>query len=138
MNAFGWALATALIWGAVPILEKLGLAKTAPTIALFYRSLGVVIGLIFLGLFAVKPAELKAVDTRSIFLLVLAGFLASFVAQITFYNGLKMGEVSKVVPISGSYHLIAFFLSILLLGETLTVIKLVGVFLIVSGVWLLR
>jgi len=138
MNAFWWAILTACIWGVVPILEKLGLAKIDPFVALFYRCLGVLLGLLFLGIFIVKPQELKAVTPRAIILLVVAGFLASFVAQITFYHGLKIGEVSRVVPIAGTYYLISFLLGIFLLGETLTLVKASGLLLIVAGVWLLK
>lgn len=138
MNAFWWAILTACIWGVVPILEKLGLAKTDPFVALFYRCLGVLLGILFLGIFIVKPDQLKAVPPREIIMLVCAGFLASFVAQITFYHGLKIGEVSRVVPIAGMYYLIAFILGIFLLGETLTILKGLGILLITVGVWLLR
>lgn len=138
MNAFWWAILTACIWGVVPILEKLGLAKVDPFVALFYRCLGVLLGLLFLGIFIVKPNDLKAVSPRAIIMLICAGFLASFVAQITFYHGLKIGEVSRVVPIAGMYYLIAFILGIFLLGETLTIVKGLGILLITAGVWLLR
>jgi len=138
MNAFMWAILTACIWGIVPLIEKFCLVKTEPFVALFYRCLGVIIGIILLGAFMIKPAEIKSVDFRTGGLLILAGFLASFLAQITFYHALKIGEVSKVVPISGTYHLIAFMLGILLLGEALTVSKAIGVILVVSGVWFLR
>jgi len=138
MNAFWWAILTACIWGVVPILEKLGLAKIDPYVALFYRCLGVLIGILFLGLFAVKPAQLKAVSPKAIIVLVIAGFLASFLAQITFYHGLKMGEVSRVVPIAGTYYLITFVLGIFLLGEAITLMKVCGIVLIVAGMWFLR
>ncbi|MCX5681531.1 MAG: hypothetical protein NT079_04550 [Candidatus Omnitrophica bacterium] len=48
MNSFLWAILTACIWGVVPILEKLGLTNISSSIGLFYRSLGVVLVLIFL------------------------------------------------------------------------------------------
>ncbi|MBU1084454.1 MAG: EamA family transporter, partial [Candidatus Omnitrophica bacterium] len=83
-------------------------------------SLGVLIGLVFLGTVVLKPAQIKAVDVRTVMILISAGFLASFAAQIVFYHGLKIGEVSKVVPIAGSYYLISFILSLLLLRETFT------------------
>ncbi|MFH1412272.1 MAG: EamA family transporter [Candidatus Omnitrophota bacterium] len=120
MEAFWWALGTACIWGVVPIMEKIGLTKIEPMVALFYRSLGVLIGLVFLGTVVLKPAQIKAVDVRTVMILISAGFLASFAAQIVFYHGLKIGEVSKVVPIAGSYYLISFILSLLLLRETFT------------------
>jgi len=138
MNAYSWAILTACIWGIVPILEKLGLHKVDPFTALFYRCIGVLVGLFLLGTFVVKPAQLKAVDGRSMLFLVLSGFLASFVAQITFYHGLKIGEVSRVVPISGTYPLVAFILSFLILGEAFTLSRFAGITLIVTGAWLLR
>ena len=138
MNAFVWAMLTACVWGIVPVLEKMGLTKVEPFVALFYRCLGVVIGIVLLGTFIVKPEELKAVSLKSILLLVLSGFLASFVAQITFYHGLKIGHVSKMVPLSGTYPLIAFVLSILICREPVTLSKIFGIILIVSGVWMLR
>jgi len=129
---------TACIWGIVPILEKFGLAKLSPFTALFYRCLGVLLGIVLLGIFAVRPNDVKSVDVRTLLILVAAGFLASFVAQVTFYHALKIGEVSRVVPISGAYHLIAFVLGILVFKEAVTPAKIAGVLLVVSGVWLLR
>ncbi|MFC1592602.1 EamA family transporter [Candidatus Omnitrophota bacterium] len=138
MTAFIWALLAACIWGIVPLLEKIGLAKAEPLAGLFYRSMGVIIGLLLLGVFMFKPQEIKAVDLRSASFLILGGFLASIVAQICFYNSLKIGEVSRVVPISGSYPLIAFVLGVLFLGESISLIKTGGVLLIVLGIWALK
>ncbi|RJP28025.1 MAG: hypothetical protein C4533_06005 [Candidatus Omnitrophota bacterium] len=137
MNAFLWAILAAAIWGCVPLLEKLGLLRTDPLVGLFYRCIGVVIGLLSL-LFFLKPAQIKSVDIRSKIFLILAGILASFVAQIAFYNALKKGDVSKVVPISGSYPFISFLLGILLLNESFTPVKFIGVTLVVMGIWVLK
>ncbi|MFZ5801627.1 MAG: EamA family transporter [Candidatus Omnitrophota bacterium] len=138
MSAFLWSILAAVIWGLVPILEKAGLVNVRPLAGLFYRCFGVVIGVILLGLFMVKPEDIRAVEVRSVVLLILSGFLASFVAQICFYNGLKLGDVSKVVPISGSYPLIAFLLGVLFLGESLSVWKIAGAVLVIAGIWLLK
>jgi len=138
MNAFIWAILAAVIWGAVPLLEKLGLTKSQPLAGLFYRCLGVLIGLLLLGLFMLKPQEIKAVDSRSIIFLILGGFLASFVAQICFYNSLKIGEVSRVVPVAGAYPLITFILGVLFLGESINPVKTAGALLIIIGIWALK
>lgn len=138
MNAFWWAIVTALIWGIVPILEKVGLSRVDPFTALFFRCLGVVLGVIMLSFFIVKPQAIRSVDAKTVVLLVLSGFLASFVAQITFYHGLKIGDVSKVVPISGSYYLVAFVLGLILFKEVVTAQKIVGMVLVAVGVWFLR
>ncbi|MFH1413430.1 MAG: EamA family transporter [Candidatus Omnitrophota bacterium] len=138
MNAFLWAVIAAMIWGVVPLIEKTGLAKAEPMPGLFYRSLGVLIGLLLLGLFMVKPQEIKSLDPRSIGFLVLGGFLASIVAQFCFYNSLKFGEVSRVVPIAGSFPMITFILGVLFFGESFTFLKASGVVLIVLGIWALK
>jgi len=138
MSAISWAILTACIWGVVPVLEKTGLKNVDSITGLFYRCIGVVMGLIFLSLFMIKPQQLKAVDAKSIGLLILSGILASLVAQLTFYKCLKMGEISRVVPISASYPLIAFLLGIFIFREKLTFVKGMGMFLIISGIWALR
>ena len=138
MNQFVWAILAALVWGVVPLLEKLGLTKVDPLMGLFYRCIGVVIGCLILGTFLIKSGSVKPVDSRSFIFLVLAGFLASIIAQIFFYNGLKVGEVSRVVPIAGSFPLVAFILSWLLLGESISLLKILGVLSIIFGIWALK
>lgn len=138
MDAFSWAILTACIWGVVPILEKLGLAHISPVVGLFYRCLGVVLGLVLLPLFAFKLEEVRSVDLRSIIFLVTAGFLASFLAQITFYNGLKLGDVSKIVPISASYPLITFILGLIIFKENFSMMKVLGVLSVVVGIWAIK
>ena len=138
MNAFTWAILASLMWGIVPLFEKLGLQGVRPIVGLFYRCLGVTIGLLLLGLFMVKPEEIKSVELRSVVLLVLAGFIASFVGQICFYNSLKVSEVSRVVPIAGSFPLIAFMLGVIFLGESVNLHKLIGALLVIIGIWMLK
>ncbi|HNX90465.1 MAG TPA: EamA family transporter [Candidatus Omnitrophota bacterium] len=138
MDAFLWALLTAFIWGGVPLLEKAGLSRIDPVVGLFYRCLGVVIGVVCLSIFVVKPVHMKTADLKSIIFLVLAGFLASFVAQVTFYQGLKVGEVSKVVPISAMYYVISFVLGIVVLKESVTPAKVLGIIMMIGGAWLIK
>lgn len=140
MKAFYFALMTAVVWGIVPILEKMGVTRVVvPTAGILIRSCGVIIGVSILAIFnkdAVRIA-LKA-DSHTIFLLVLSGFMASIIGQIFFYNALKVGEASKVVPIAGTYPLVAFVLGIIFLGETLTFVKAGGVIFVILGLILLR
>lgn len=138
MTAFGWALLAAVVWGFCPLLEKAGLSQVRPMAGLFYRSMGVLIGLVLLALFWVKPEEIKSVDARSALILALAGFLASFVGQYFFYNALRLGEASRLAPIGGSYPFVTFIVGVLILGESATPMKLAGVVMIAAGVWLLK
>lgn len=126
------------LWGIAPIFEKTGLKGATPLAGLFYRCVGVVLGIVILGIFMVKPQEIRAVGLRSALLLIAGGFLASFIAQICFYNALKLGQVSRIVPISASYPFIAALLGVLLLGESVNAFKIGGALLIIAGVWMLK
>ncbi len=138
MTAFGWALVSACVWGMVPMIEKAGLAQNSPNAAVVVRSLGVVIGLIAFSVVQSPWAALQGMRGRSALLLALAGFLASFVGQLMFYRALRVGEVSQVTPVAGAYPLVAAVLGWLLLRESFTPARLLGVAFIVAGVALLR
>ncbi|KJJ85985.1 membrane protein containing DUF6, transmembrane [Candidatus Omnitrophus magneticus] len=138
LDAFLLAVLAALIWGIVPVLEKIGMAKISPFTALFYRCVGVFIGAFLLLIFIIRPEDIKAADTKAIALLILSGFLASVVATIAFYHALKAGDISKVVPIGAAYPLVSFILGIAILHEQFTLIKVAGVVLITCGIWLLK
>ena len=122
----------------MPFLEKLGLAQTDPIAGVFYRCLGIIAGFVIFGFFIFKPADIRTVDLRSILFLVTAGFLASFLAQLTFYQGLKLGEVSKIVLISASYPFITFIIGVILFKENLSLIKCLGVFSVIAGIWAIK
>ncbi len=138
MTAYYLALLTALLWGIVPILEKVGLRQAPPLAGLAVRSAGVILGLLFLLIFSPPWPELAKMPPKTIVCLLSAGLLASFIAQIAFYHALKVGQVSMVVPISGSYPLIAFILGILILGEKLTLAKTFGAAFVIAGIFLLK
>jgi transporter family protein len=139
MSAYLWALLASLVWGCVPFIEKLGLLKLDPVVGLFYRCLGVVVGISML--FIWKAAAIKSsfgeLHAGMIYLLV-GGFLASVVGQIFFYNALKSGEASMVVPLAASYPLLSFLLGVLFLGEKVTLAKAGGLAFILMGIVLLK
>jgi len=139
MTPFMWALLTAITWGFVPIIEKMGLAKISPMIGLFYRCLGVVIGIVLL--LAIENKAIRQSFSAlhpGMLLLIGGGFLASVVGQIFFYMGLKNGESSQVVPLAASYPLVTFILAAILLGEKVTISKIVGLVFIVLGIFFLK
>ncbi|MBF0254080.1 MAG: DMT family transporter, partial [Candidatus Omnitrophica bacterium] len=99
---------------------------------------GVCAGLLVLMAFMVKPEALKGADLKSVLLLVAGGFLANIVAQLFFYKGLETGQLSRIVPVVGTYPLVSFVLGIVFLGEPITLAKAGGVACIMSGLWLLN
>ncbi|MFA5060618.1 MAG: EamA family transporter [Candidatus Omnitrophota bacterium] len=139
MKPYIWALMTALVWGCVPVLEKLGLAKMPVLVGIFYRSFGVIIGMMLIVFFKFNLLKESLANIPfGVFYLVVGGFLASVVGQIMFYHALQGGEASKVVPLAASYPLISFLIGAIFLGESVTAAKLGGLFFIILGVILLK
>jgi transporter family protein len=85
-----------------------------------------------------KAGELAHLEIRNIFFLVTGGLIAGFFGQLALYNALKVGEASIVVPISATYPLITLIIAVLFLGESVTLTKVLGIILVISGVALLR
>lgn len=138
MTWFFWALLTALFWGLGPIFAKLGLVKSDPFTALLLRSLGVFAALVIWGLATARFSALKEVEPRTWSLLIAEGMAASVFGHFAYYNALKLGKISSVVPITTSYPLLAMLLAVLLLGDRLTLGRGLGGALIVLGVFLIQ
>jgi uncharacterized membrane protein len=51
---------------------------------------------------------------------------------------LKMEATSKIVPIAACHPLVTVLLSVLVLKEGVTVHRVIGTALIVSGIWLVK
>ena len=138
MSAFFWALMTSLIWGIVPLMEKVGLGGAPPLVGVMTRNLGVIVGMIVFGICWSPWSGMRALSGTSILLLAGGGFLASFVGQLMFYRALQSGALSQVTPVAGAYPLVAALLGWCLLKEPLTITRVVGVLCVVLGVILLR
>ncbi|MDD5019133.1 MAG: GRP family sugar transporter [Candidatus Omnitrophica bacterium] len=139
MKSYYFALLTALVWGLVPVFEKIGLSRLTPAAGIFVRCLAVSSGAIVLLI--ARPQiipELAQTPFRYIALIIFGGFTANFIGQLLFYNALKDGDVSRVTPIAGAYPLVAFLLGVLILGEGLTVMKVLGIVCVLLGIFLLR
>nr|MBU1328033.1 EamA family transporter [Candidatus Omnitrophota bacterium] len=139
MKPFYFAILAAVVWGIAPVMEKIGLKNIEPLSGVIVRSSGIIVGAVILAVFNnnIFKSALKA-DPKTIFFLFLGGILASILGQIFFYNALKHGEVSKMVPIAATYPLVSFLLGLLFFGESFTILKGLGIGFVILGVFLLR
>jgi len=131
-------LLTAVLWGATPILEKLGLAKTQPLTGITIRSIAVVVALLSYLAFTGKLKAAFTADAKTIIIFSVSGVLAGLVGMITYFTALKAGATSEIVPIAATYPLVTAILSVLILGEQITPFRIMGTVLIVVGVWLVQ
>jgi bacterial/archaeal transporter family protein len=134
---FFYALLAALSFGIAPIFEKLGLARTEPTMALLIRAgiTTLLVSLFMLG--SAKPGTWVMPDGRSLMYIVLGGVFGVLFAQFFYFKALQYGEVGRVMPVVGSFPVLAFLLSVIIFGETITLAKAAGIVFVVVGVVLL-
>jgi transporter family protein len=131
-------IVTALLWGTTPIIEKIGLAKVDPLIGVTVRSAIVTAGLLILIFLLGKGKSLMEVDGKSFLIFGASGVMAGLLGMWTYYTVLKAEPTSKIVPIAACYPLVTVLLSALILKEGVTISRLIGTVLIVSGVWLVK
>jgi transporter family protein len=131
-------IVTTLLWGVTPILEKVALTKVDPLVGVTVRSAIVTAGLFILTFLVGKGKALMEVDGKSSLLFGASGMMAGILGMWTYYAALKMEATSKIVPISASYPLVTALLSVLILGEEVTLPRVIGTAMIVIGIWFVK
>lgn len=131
-------IVTTLLWGSTPIIEKIGLAKVDPLIGVTIRSIIVTITLLMVTFLVGKGKELTQLDGKSILIFGASGLMAGLLGMWTYYTALKMEPTSKIVPMAACYPLVTALLSVLILKEGLTLLRIIGTTLIVIGIWLVK
>jgi len=129
---------TTLLWGATPIIEKIGLAKVDPLVGVTVRSAIMTIGLFIILFLVGKGRELIEVSGKNVLIFGASGVMAGILGMWTYYMALKMEATSKIVPIAASYPLVTALLGALILNEGVTLPRVIGTALIVSGIWLVK
>lgn len=144
MKAILLAALAGLFWGVGELFTKsvLHTKQIGPITAITVRSavaLPVIIAAYLVAMYGVKsePARWwKTADTSTILKLVLgSGLIAGAAAMICFYAALSLGEIGRIKPIAFALApATAVVLGWLVLGETMSAQKAVGVALILVGV----
>lgn len=76
--------------------------------------------------------NLKSVSIMAIGLIILTGFLST-IAFLSFYKGLEIGAPAIISPVSSSWSIVTVVLSIIFLGQKLTLLQGFAVFLVIVG-----
>jgi len=131
-------IATMVLWGSTPLIEKLGLKDVDPLMGIFIRSLVITVILFVFYLFSGRLNELTKITVKNFSLFAASGIMAGLIGMWTYFYLLKEGMTSKIVPIAASYPLITAVLSIFILGEQVTLQRIIGIVLTVVGIILVK
>ena len=127
-----FALLSAVFAALTGILAKIGMEGINSNLATAIRTVVVLAmawGLVFL---TGKQAGIADITTRGWVFLTLSG-IATGLSWLFYFYALQMGEASKVVPIDKFSVVISMVLAFLVLGEKLTILKVVGGLMITVG-----
>ena len=133
---------TAILWGATPILEKIGLGPLQggikPLTAVAVRSFAISIILLIILFFNGGYKDLLQLDRRTIIIFTASGVLAGLLGMWTYFGALQREAASKVLPIAAAYPLVAALLAVIILREKVTWLRLLGTVFIIFGIWLVK
>ncbi|MCT3639671.1 MULTISPECIES: EamA family transporter [Bacteroidota] len=127
-----YALLSALFASLTAIFAKVGIKGVNSDLATAIRT--IVILMVAWGIvFARKEAKgITDLSKQNILFLVISG-VATGLSWIFYFKALQLGKVSQVAPIDKLSVALTIILSVLFLGEALTLKTAVGAVLIVAG-----
>ncbi|CAH0122177.1 hypothetical protein PAE9249_04724 [Paenibacillus sp. CECT 9249] len=129
-----FALLSAVMAALVAIFGKIGLSGIDANTATAVRA---VIMALFLVLVVVFEGKISQVSTilanKKALTFIIASGLAGALSWLFYFLALKYGKVSQVGPIDKLSVVIAVILAVIFLGEKISLINAIGVFLIAAG-----
>jgi bacterial/archaeal transporter family protein len=132
MQWLTWALLSALFAGLTAVFAKIGVVAINSNLATAIRTTIIVVFTWIIALGTSRPDELLRIPLRSWFFLLLSA-IATGLSWLCYFRALQLGEVAKVAPIDKLSVVVAIVISMLFLGERLSVREGFGVGLIVCG-----
>jgi len=132
MAWFIWALLSAIFAAATALLAKLGVSNVDPNLATAVRTTVVVLFAWMIALSLGAHGGLVHIERRSWMFLIASG-IATGLSWICYFRALSLGQASKVAPIDKLSVVFVILLAAPILGETITVKKMLGGLLIAVG-----
>lgn len=130
------AFGSAIFAGLTSILSKCGIKDTDSNVATALRT-GVVLLFSWLMVFMTgSQTAITQIDSKSFAFLILSG-IATGASWLCYFRALQIGDVNKVTPIDKSSTVLTMLLAWMLLGESLTSMKIIAIVLIGVGTYLM-
>ena len=133
---FGFAVGSAFFAGITSILAKCGIKRTDSDVATAIRTIVVLIFAWIMVVMTGKGSSITGISARTMTFLILSG-IATGASWLCYFKALQLGDVNKVVPIDKSSTVLTILLAFIILGENISVWKLIGIIGIGAGTFLM-
>lgn len=131
-----FAFGSAFFAGITAILAKIGIKNTDSNVATAVRT---IIILAFSWLMAIITggiSDTESITGKTLLFLILSG-LATGGSWLCYFKALQIGDVNKVTPIDKSSTILTMLLAFIILGEKLSILKIICMLLIGAGTFLM-
>ena len=123
---------SALFAALTAIFAKVGIKGVDTDLATAIRTVVILVIAWGIAFFRGGAAGIYTLTKQNIIFLCLSG-VATGLSWIFYFKALQIGEVSQVAPVDKLSVALAIILSIIFLGETLTLKMAIGAILIIAG-----
>lgn len=131
-----YAFGSAFFAGVTAILAKIGIKNVDSNVATAIRTIIILI-FSWLMVFIIGSFDtIQEVSPKTFTFLILSG-LATGGSWLCYFKALQLGDVNKVTPIDKSSTILTMLLAFVILGESISIIKLVGLIGIGTGTYLM-
>lgn len=127
-----YALLSALFAALTAIFAKIGIKGVDTDLATAIRTVVILILAWCIAFFRGGASTIQTLTKHNLIFLVLSG-IATGLSWIFYFKALQIGKVSQVAPVDKASVAIAIILSIIFLGETLTLKMAIGALMIIAG-----
>ena len=131
-----YAAGSAFFAGITSILAKCGIRKTDSTLATSLRTMVILLFSWLIVWIVGSGSQIAAISGVTLLFLVLSG-AATGASWLCYFRALQTGDINKVVPIDKLSTVLTILLALLFLGEGISLRKMVAVFLIAAGIFLM-
>lgn len=131
-----FAILSAVFAAATAILAKIGIDGVNSNLATAIRTVVVLLmawGVVFL---TNSGGGIASISPRSWLFLILSG-IATGASWMCYFYAIKIGDVSKVVPVDKCSLVLTIIFAVIFLGEAFTWKTLVGSILLLAGTFLM-
>ncbi|AMR28927.1 hypothetical protein A0257_18695 [Hymenobacter psoromatis] len=127
-----YALLSAVFAALTAVLAKVGIKGVSSDLATAIRTVVILVVAWGIVLARDNPADIFTLQPRTWLFLVLSG-VATGLSWLCYFRALQLGKVSQVAPVDKLSVALAILLSVVFLGETLTLKVALGAALIIGG-----
>lgn len=129
-----WAVATTMVWGVGTVTAKPMTDRLGPRV--MFAGAAVTEGIAFAAMGLLLPRAEWSNDPWLIAVALAAG-ASSMIGYLMFYEGLRLGSVGVVGTLTAAYPVVTVGLSVVVLGELLSLTQALGVLLMIACVGVL-